>query len=204
MFVLDRARLAPYVDDEDHFDNRWTARLPAADQLKAAGVSRVLYVTPEAAPPVESDDVVDDLVAWARLGLDVRAVRVADYFDAATAEADFLVQGFRGVLHAAVLIRNGDEGGADELGFGRVAIEAIALAHERQARVGRLRLAVTGDEGRRDESAQAELKGLIDRAAVFGVLNGHLEGDLLSRREEIAILWGREAHLRRRIANDDR
>ncbi len=87
LFVLDRARLAPYVDDENDFDNRWTARLPTADQLQAIGVSRVLYVVPDAAAPIDSDDLVDDLVAWAARGIDVRALRLGDVLAAGSDDA---------------------------------------------------------------------------------------------------------------------
>jgi hypothetical protein len=100
MFVVDRARLTPYVDAEDRFDNRWAARLPTADQLRALGVARVLYVIPSDAAPVDADDVVDDLVAWAGHGIDVRAVRVAD-FDDVTGDA---------ALHDAFVARYGPAG----------------------------------------------------------------------------------------------
>ncbi len=95
LFVLDRERLSPYVDDENQFDNRWTARLPAADQLKALGITWVLYVAPNGAAPVESDDVVDDLVAWTAAGIAVRALQIADFDDAssdAAARAAFVAR----------------------------------------------------------------------------------------------------------------
>lgn len=63
MFVLDRDRLAPYADDATRFDNRWAAKLPPADALRALGLTHVLYVVPLRADR-ELDDVNDDLVHY--------------------------------------------------------------------------------------------------------------------------------------------
>ncbi len=76
-FVLDRRRLAPYRDNVDQFDNRWTAMLPSADRLKAAGVTRVLYVDDNSSP-IEADDVVDELYDYRVAGLDVRGFQLVD------------------------------------------------------------------------------------------------------------------------------
>ena len=91
VFVLDRNRLAPYTDDANQFDNRSLARLPSVEMLKAAGISRIYYVAPPGAVPTDSDDVVDDLVAWAAQGIEVRAVDYASYItlDEATSVATF-------------------------------------------------------------------------------------------------------------------
>ena len=134
-------------------------------------------------------------------------LRVGEHRDlsphAVAAEADLFVQRFGSVLHAAVFLRDRHEGRPDELRFGRVAIQAIALPHQRQAWVGRLRLAVTGHEGGGHEGAEAELERLVRGVAVLGVLHGHLESNLLAGREEVAVLRRSEAHLRRRIAHDN-
>jgi hypothetical protein len=71
MIVLDRRRLTPYTDDASQFDNRHVARLPGAPQLKALGITRVLYVAP-AGTDKELDDLNDDFVLYARVGLDVK------------------------------------------------------------------------------------------------------------------------------------
>ena len=63
-FVLDRARLTPYVDDSGQFDNRYLAKLPTGQALKAMGIGEVLYVAP-AADSKESDDLVDDFIGFA-------------------------------------------------------------------------------------------------------------------------------------------
>ncbi len=42
VFVLDRARLSPYEDDSDKFDNRYVAVLPTADSLASLGVTQLL------------------------------------------------------------------------------------------------------------------------------------------------------------------
>lgn len=76
VFVLDRTRLTPSVDEANQFDNRWTARLPDAASLRAIGITRVFYVAPEGQKPVELDDVVDDLLAYVGAGIEVRAYLV--------------------------------------------------------------------------------------------------------------------------------
>lgn len=92
-FILDRTRLAPYTDDASQFDNRSLARLPSLATLQAAGIKHVYYVAPARTPtnpsaPLDSDDVVDDLVAWQAAGIEVRGIEVetADVFGAATTD----------------------------------------------------------------------------------------------------------------------
>ncbi|MFO0676900.1 MAG: hypothetical protein U0169_10215 [Polyangiaceae bacterium] len=77
-FVLDRNRLAPYADDSDKFDNRYTARIPDPTRLAASGVKAVLYVMPKATD-VESDDLNEDLVAYREAGIVVQAVSLDDF-----------------------------------------------------------------------------------------------------------------------------
>lgn len=74
MFVLDRTRLTPYVDDATQFDNRYVAKLPSAEALQALGVSRVLYVTPRQGE--ELDDLNEDFVAYQARGLVVEQVPI--------------------------------------------------------------------------------------------------------------------------------
>ncbi len=81
IFVLDRTRLAPYVDEASTFDNRSMARLPGADVLLRAGVKHVVYIAPAGSTPVDLDDVNGDLVGWAAAGLDVRTVDFHDWYD---------------------------------------------------------------------------------------------------------------------------
>ena len=87
LFVLDRNRLAPYTDEANQFDNRSLARLPGAAGLQAIGVNRVLYVAPFNGRVIDSDDVNEDLLFYGASGLDVRAVQLADYYLAGSADA---------------------------------------------------------------------------------------------------------------------
>jgi hypothetical protein len=79
VFVLDRQRLTPYVDEENTFDNRSTARLPGADVLKRLGIKRVFYIAPDTATVIDLDDVNEDLVAWSAAGIAVRTVDFDDW-----------------------------------------------------------------------------------------------------------------------------
>lgn len=81
MFILDRQRLAPYVDDSKWFDNRYLAALPPADVFKAAGIRHILYVVPDGAVDVEADDLNDDIVGLDRAGVDVRLLALSDFSD---------------------------------------------------------------------------------------------------------------------------
>jgi hypothetical protein len=77
-FVLDSRRLSPYRDESDRFDNRYLARLPAADGFDRLGIKRVLYVTANAEPH-EQDDLNDDFVALRDKGIDVKMVALSDF-----------------------------------------------------------------------------------------------------------------------------
>jgi hypothetical protein len=79
LFVLDRNRLAAYVDEATQFDNRHLGRLPSSASLSRLGVRRVLYVTPEVAT-FDLDDVNDSLNEYALGSLDVRAVAATDFY----------------------------------------------------------------------------------------------------------------------------
>jgi hypothetical protein len=86
MFVLDSTRLAPYGDNPEQFDNRYVAKLPSAENLRALGVRSVMYVR-AGAPAVELDDLNDDFVEYGEAGIDVRFVSLGD-FTAGTPSAD--------------------------------------------------------------------------------------------------------------------
>ncbi len=86
MFVLDRNRLAPYTDEATQFDNRSLARLPNVAWLTALGINRVLYVAPNNATVIDSDDVNEDLLSFGSNGVDVRAVQLADYYPSGSAD----------------------------------------------------------------------------------------------------------------------
>jgi hypothetical protein len=95
VFVLDRRRLTPYVDEENTFDNRSVARLPGADVLMRLGIKRVFYIAPDGASVVDLDDVNEDLVVWhAAAGIPVRTVDFDDWrgINTETAAATFAAQ----------------------------------------------------------------------------------------------------------------
>ncbi|HRI71415.1 MAG TPA: hypothetical protein PK156_44585 [Polyangium sp.] len=73
-FVLDRQRLAPYVDDARQFDNRWFAKLPSASLIAVLNVAHVLYVVEQVAHLPELGDLNDVFVALDASKVDVRAV----------------------------------------------------------------------------------------------------------------------------------
>lgn len=73
LFVLDRNRLATYVDNATQFDNRHVAKLPSAAALAGQGVKRVLYM-PTKSGELELDDLNDDFVEYAAAKLDVKVL----------------------------------------------------------------------------------------------------------------------------------
>src|SRR5262249_45196160 len=79
MFIFDRQRLAPYVDDSKWFDNRYLAGLPPREALEAAGIRHVLYVVPDDQVDAEADDLNDDMVGLDRAGIDVRLLALSDF-----------------------------------------------------------------------------------------------------------------------------
>ena len=82
VFVLDRQRLAHYSDAAGQFDNRYLAGLPAHYALEMAGLTHILYVTPDDSVFLESDDLNDDLVAASEGGIDVRMLALSDFAQA--------------------------------------------------------------------------------------------------------------------------
>ncbi len=92
MFVLDDARLTPYVDDALHFDNRYAAQLPSLESLRKLAVERLIYVNSTYATNggFELDDLNDDFVRALAGGVTVRRL-AADSFgpdDAAASGLD--------------------------------------------------------------------------------------------------------------------
>jgi len=79
VFVLDRNRLSPYTDEESQFDNRYVAKLPTAENLKALGVRHLLYVTPSKSDLRELDDLNDEFVEYARGSIDVKVLPLTDF-----------------------------------------------------------------------------------------------------------------------------
>ncbi|RYE86394.1 MAG: hypothetical protein EOO75_15775, partial [Myxococcales bacterium] len=79
LLVLDRARLAPYTTEDSQFDNRYVARPPSPESLRSLGLRRVLYVNPSGSYTREMDDLNEDLVAYAKAGVDVRYVAATDF-----------------------------------------------------------------------------------------------------------------------------
>lgn len=71
-FILDGARLAPYANEADRFDNRTHARLPGPEALRALGVRRVLYVRPNRGAVAEADDLNELFAALPAAGIEVR------------------------------------------------------------------------------------------------------------------------------------
>jgi hypothetical protein len=79
VFVLDSARLTPYRDDPTRFDNRYVVNLPSADQLRALGIKRLLYVRPSGTQLQELDDLNADFVGLDRGGISVDALALNDF-----------------------------------------------------------------------------------------------------------------------------
>ena len=79
LFVLDRNRLAPYIDSPSLFDNRYVARLPTADKLRGLGVRRIFYLVPTASDVPEMDDVNDVLGVANDTNLPVRFVPTSSF-----------------------------------------------------------------------------------------------------------------------------
>jgi len=78
VFVADDARLSPYTDASDRFDNRYLLRLPSAASLTGLGIKRLLLVRPHSGQ-VELDDLNDDVVAFARAGIEVKIVALDEF-----------------------------------------------------------------------------------------------------------------------------
>ncbi|WP_437620215.1 hypothetical protein [Sorangium sp. So ce1151] len=94
VFVVDSQRLNPYTDDPDTFDNRYVARLPSAERLKALGVKHVLYINDQAGPELqEADDLNEDFVAYQAAGVDTKLLSLRDFSPALTEDMAALASG---------------------------------------------------------------------------------------------------------------
>jgi hypothetical protein len=86
VFVLDRDRLARYVDEESQFDNRYVAKLPTAENLRSLGIRHLLYVTPSKTELRELDDLNDDFVEYGKASIDVKVLPLTDLDTPAAAQ----------------------------------------------------------------------------------------------------------------------
>lgn len=77
-FVLDKNRLTPVTNADTQFDNRYFVMLPSADDVKKAGIERVVYITAEESSQ-ESDDLNDIAVEYAEAGINVSAVPLSQF-----------------------------------------------------------------------------------------------------------------------------
>ncbi len=95
LFALDRRRLASYTDDASQFDNRHTARLPSAANLKALGVTTIVYVSPNAIDRFELDDLADDFLDFKQAGTSLFVMPVTAIEGAAPDDARLYYGGSR-------------------------------------------------------------------------------------------------------------
>ncbi|AUX43437.1 hypothetical protein SOCE26_048850 [Sorangium cellulosum] len=94
LFVVDSQRLNPYTDDPNTFDNRYVARLPSAERLKALGVKHVLYINDQAGPELqEADDLNEDIVAYQAAGVDTKLLSLHDFSRASSEDLAALASG---------------------------------------------------------------------------------------------------------------
>ncbi|MDB5035250.1 MAG: hypothetical protein JWQ98_2491 [Chlorobi bacterium] len=79
VLILDSNRLAPYTDEDSQFDNRYLAKIPTADRLKAMNISTVLYAVPDSSRTSELDDINEDFADYKSKGLAVSMVALSDF-----------------------------------------------------------------------------------------------------------------------------
>jgi hypothetical protein len=79
LFALDRARLNPYANDSDRFDNRYRVRLPDGASMKTLEIRNIFYVVPEGAEHQELDDLNEYVVGWRARELQVRMLDLGDF-----------------------------------------------------------------------------------------------------------------------------
>lgn len=82
VFLLDAYRLNEYKDADNQFDNRYLAKVPPADKLRAAGVKNIIYVTPDASRKEEMDDLNEDFVAYKDAGIQVAILPASEFVPA--------------------------------------------------------------------------------------------------------------------------
>jgi hypothetical protein len=76
--VLDSTRLSPFTNPDTQFDNRYVAKMPEPDQLKAKGIKNILYVTPDRTQERELDDLNDLFVDYKKGDMQVAVLPAAD------------------------------------------------------------------------------------------------------------------------------
>jgi len=78
VMVLDSNRLAPFSTPDTQFDNRYIAKMPEPDALKAKEIKNVLYITPDRTREQELDDLNDLFVEYKKAGLEVGLLPATD------------------------------------------------------------------------------------------------------------------------------
>lgn len=86
--LLDANRLAPFNDPDNEFDNRYLAKIPAADKLTAAKITSVMYAVPDSGRTTELDDINEDFALYKEKGLNVSMVALTDFQPDKTATQD--------------------------------------------------------------------------------------------------------------------
>lgn len=71
-FILEGARLSPYNNEAERFDNRSAARLPDVEGFKKLGITRILYIRRNRGTVTEADDLNDLFLACAKADIEVR------------------------------------------------------------------------------------------------------------------------------------
>jgi hypothetical protein len=85
VFILDSDRLAaPKAASTTEFDNRYVAKLPEASTLKSAGVTSVLYATPDSTRKAELDDLNEYFASYRETGVNVAMLPLSDFRPAET------------------------------------------------------------------------------------------------------------------------
>lgn len=77
VIVLDSNRLTPYRDATTEFDNRYMAEAPSAEEARALGITKVIYLTASESA-TEADDLNDVLVDYSK-GMDVANVNLEQF-----------------------------------------------------------------------------------------------------------------------------
>ncbi|MFT6395477.1 MAG: hypothetical protein ACJAYU_000219 [Bradymonadia bacterium] len=77
VIVLDSTRLTPYRDATTEFDNRYMAEVPSAEQARALGITKVIYVTASDSS-AEADDLNDAFVDYSK-GMEVANVSLDQF-----------------------------------------------------------------------------------------------------------------------------
>jgi hypothetical protein len=79
LFLLDSQRLAPYVDADTQFDNRYLAKLPTAQKFQEAGIKSLIYITPDRTRTEELDDLNETFVEYKTGGINTAMLPLSDF-----------------------------------------------------------------------------------------------------------------------------